>query len=67
MIFINSDSALHAVSERASTALSRRLVNIMGRFRQALPEGLFTKRQKMTPWALGRRGLQRYQKARRRF
>jgi hypothetical protein len=67
VIFINSDSALHAVSERASTALSRRLVNVMGRFRQALPEGLFTKRQKMTPLALGRRALQRYQKATGRF
>lgn len=67
VIFINSDSALHAVSARASTALSRRLVNVMGRFRQALPEGLFTKRQKMTPWALGRRALQRYAKARGRF
>jgi len=67
VILINSDTALHAVSERAPTALSRRLVNIMGRFRRALPEGLFTKRQKMTPYALGRRALQRYQKARRRF
>jgi hypothetical protein len=67
VIFINSSDALHAVSERDSTALSRRLVNVMGRFRQALPEGLFTKPQKMTPRALGRRALQRYQKARGRF
>ncbi len=65
VIFINSDRSLHAVSERASTPLSRRLVNVMGRFRLALPEGLFTKHQKMTPWALGRRALQRYQKSRR--
>lgn len=67
VIFINSDSALHAVSQRAATTLSRRLVNVMGRFRQALPEGLFTKRQKTTPWALGRRAMQRYRKARGRF
>jgi hypothetical protein len=57
VIFINSDSALHAVSRRDPAPSSRRLVNIMGRLRDSLPEGLFEKRQKMTPWALGRRAL----------
>jgi hypothetical protein len=60
VIFINSECALHAVSRRGPALLSRRLVNIMGRFREALPEGLFEKRQKMNPWALGRRALRRY-------
>jgi hypothetical protein len=32
----------------------------MGRFRESIPEGLFEKRQKMNPWALGRRALRRY-------
>jgi hypothetical protein len=57
VILINSESALHAVSRRGPAPSSRRLVNIMGRFREALPEGLFEKRQKMSPWALGRRAL----------
>ena len=60
VIFINSERALHAVSRRGPALSSRRLVNIMGRFREALPEGLFEKRQKMNPWALGRRALRRY-------
>jgi len=67
VVFINSDHALHAVSKRGPAPASRRLVNIMGRFRQALPEGLFVKRQKTTPWALGRRALQRYRIATGRF
>jgi hypothetical protein len=67
VIFINSDHALHAVSKRDPAPASRRLVNIMGRFRQALPEGLFVKRQKTNPWALGRRALQRYRIATGRF
>jgi hypothetical protein len=60
VIFINSEHALHAVSQRGPARASRRLVNIMGRFREALPEGLFKKRQKRNPWALGRRVLRRY-------
>jgi hypothetical protein len=60
VILINSESALHAVSSRGPALSSRRLVNVMGRFREALPEGLFEKRQKMNPWALGRRALRRY-------
>jgi hypothetical protein len=60
VILINSERALHAVSSRGPAASSRRLVNVMGRFREALPEGLFQKHQKMNPWALGRRALQRY-------
>jgi hypothetical protein len=60
VIFINSECALHAVSKRGPALASRRLVNIMGRFRESLPEGLFEKRQKITPWALGRRALRHY-------
>ena len=60
VIFINSECALHAVSKRGPALASRRLVNIMGRFRESLPEGLFEKRQKMNPWALGRRALRHY-------
>ncbi len=60
MIFINSERALHAVSSRGPAHSSRRLVNVMGRFRESIPEGLFAKRQKMNPWALGRRALRRY-------
>jgi hypothetical protein len=67
VIFINSEHALHALSKRGPSPASRRLVNIMGRFRQALPEGLFVKRQKTNPWALGRRALQRYRIATGRF
>jgi hypothetical protein len=63
VIFINSESALHAVSRRGPALSSRRLVNIMGRFRESIPQGLFEKRQKMTPWALGRRALRRYRMA----
>jgi hypothetical protein len=63
VIFINSDSALHAVSGRGPSLSSRRLVNVMGRFRDSIPQGLFEKRQKMTPWALGRRALRRYRMA----
>jgi hypothetical protein len=63
VIFINSERALHAVSSRGPAHSSRRLVNIMGRFRDSLPEGLFKKRQKINPWALGRRALQRYRMA----
>jgi hypothetical protein len=64
VIFINSEHSLHAVSERGPAPVSRRLVNIMGRFRESLPQGLFEKRQKMTPWALGRRAWRRYRLAR---
>jgi hypothetical protein len=63
VIFINSERALHAVSSRGPTHSSRRLVNVMGRFRESIPEGLFEKRQKMNPWALGRRALRRYRMA----
>jgi hypothetical protein len=67
VIFINSATALHAVSARGASLVSRRLVNIMGRVPRSIPEGLFRKRQK-TDWvSLGRRALQRYKIAAGRF
>lgn len=60
VIFINSPLALHAVSARDPSPLSRRLVNIMGRVPHSIPEGLFEKRQKTNWWSLGRRVLQRH-------
>ncbi len=65
VIFINSENSLHAVSARAPSPVSRRLVNIMGRVHRSIPEGLFEKKQKTGPLALGRRALQRYKIARR--
>ena len=44
--FINSESSLHAVSERSITPYSRRLVNIIGEVYRSIPEGLFVKPQK---------------------
>lgn len=44
--FINSDVSLHGVSPRAPSDISRRLVNIMGRVHQSVPEGLFARPQK---------------------
>jgi hypothetical protein len=44
--FVNSEAALHAVTPRAVSPLSRRLVNIVGRVQRSVPEGLFVKRQK---------------------
>jgi hypothetical protein len=60
VLFVNSQSSLHAVSSRDPSTLSRRLVNVMGRVHQSVPEGLFVKPQKSDPWSLGRRALQRY-------
>jgi hypothetical protein len=67
VIFINSASALHAVSARSASLVSRRLVNIMGRMPRSIPEGLFEKRQKRDLLSLGRRALQRYRSASGRF
>jgi hypothetical protein len=58
--FINSENALHAVSERSVSPVSRRLVNLMGRVHHSIPEGLFQKQQKRGPGALARRLLHRY-------
>jgi hypothetical protein len=58
VIFINSAAALHAVSARSPSLVSRRLVNIMGRVPRSVPEGLFEKRQKRDLLSLGRRALQ---------
>jgi hypothetical protein len=58
--FINSENALHAVSERSVSPVSRRLVNLMGRVHRSVPEGLFQKRQKRGPGPLARRLLHRY-------
>lgn len=44
--FINSDTSLHGVSPRAPSNISRRLVNIVGRVHQSIPEGLFIRPQK---------------------
>ena len=44
--FINSESSLHAVSERSVTPYSRRLVNIIGDVYLSIPGGLFVKHQK---------------------
>lgn len=43
--FINSEAALHAISDRSVTPYSRRLVNTIGEVYRALPEGLFVKKQ----------------------
>ncbi len=60
VIFINSATALHAVSARSASLVSRRLANIMGRVPRSIPEGLFEKKQKKDLLSLGRRALQRY-------
>ena len=65
--FINSDHSLHAVSKRSPSIVSRRLVNIMGRVRDSVPDGLFVKRQKKDLVSLGRRALQRYRIAMNQF
>lgn len=67
VIFINSTRALHAVSARDPSPVSRRLVNIMGRVPHSIPEGLFEKRQKTGWWSRGRRMLQRHRIAIGRF
>ncbi|HEY2679210.1 MAG TPA: hypothetical protein VGI65_19750 [Steroidobacteraceae bacterium] len=67
VIFINSANALHAVSPRSPSVVSRRLVNIMGRVPHSIPEGLFEKRQKKDWWSRGRRALQGYRIAAGRF
>jgi hypothetical protein len=67
VIFINSATALHAVSARDPSVVSRRLVNIMGRVHRSIPEGLFKKRQKTDWLSRGRRALQRYRIAAGRF
>ena len=67
VIFINSATALHAVSARSPSLVSRRLVNIMGRVPRSIPEGLFQKRQKTDLLSAGRRALQRYRIAAGRF
>jgi hypothetical protein len=67
VVFINSANALHAVSARGPSLVSRRLVNIMGRIPRSIPEGLFTKRQKSGWLALGRRALLQYRTAAGRF
>jgi hypothetical protein len=67
VIFINSAAALHAVSARSASLVSRRLVNIMGRVPRSIPEGLFEKRQKRDLLSLGRRALHRYRIASGRF
>ena len=60
VIFLNTANALHAVSARSPSLVSRRLVNIMGRVPRSIPEGLFEKRQRTDWLSLGRRALQRY-------
>lgn len=67
VIFINTPDALHAVSARSPSLVSRRLVNIMGRVPRSISEGLFEKRQKTGWLSLGRRALQRYRIAAGRF
>jgi len=67
VIFINSAAALHAVSARSASVVSRRLVNIMGRVPRSVPEGLFVKQQKSDWLSRGRRALQRYRVAVGRF
>jgi hypothetical protein len=67
VIFVNSVTALHAVSARRPSLVSRRLVNIMGRFPRSITEGLFEKQQKPGLLSLGRRALQRYKIAAGRF
>jgi hypothetical protein len=67
VIFINSTTALHAVTARDPSPVSRRLVNIMGRVPHSIPEGLFEKKQKTGWWTRGRRMLQRHRVAIGRF
>jgi hypothetical protein len=67
VIFINTESSLHAVSARGPSLSSRRLVNIMGRVHRSIPEGLFQKRQKSDLRSLGRRALHRCKIATHRF
>lgn len=67
VILINTANALHAVSARSPSLVSRRLVNIMGRVPRSIPEGLFEKRQKTDWLSLGRRALRRYRIAAGRF
>jgi hypothetical protein len=67
VIFVNTANALHAVSARNPSLVSRRLVNIMGRVPHSIPEGLFEKRQKTGWFSLGRRALQRCRIAAGRF
>jgi hypothetical protein len=67
VIFINTVNALHAVSARSPSLVSRRLVNIMGRVPRSVPEGLFEKRQKTDLMSLGRRALRRCRIAAGRF
>src|SRR5262245_1896497 len=55
VIFINSAVSLHAVTPRHRTSLSRRLVNIVGRVRRSVPEGLFERPQKTGLKALAAR------------
>jgi len=50
--FINSEDSLHAVSARAVTPHSRRLVNLLGEVYRSVPCGLFVKRQKDVPPSL---------------
>jgi hypothetical protein len=58
--FVNSENALHAVSARSVSPVSRRLVNLMGRVHRSIPEGLFVKQQKRGLGAIARRMLHRY-------
>ncbi len=67
VIFVNSATALHAVTARSASVVSRRLVNIMGRVPRSIPEGLFEKRQKGGLLSFGRRAIQRYKIAAGRF
>jgi hypothetical protein len=67
VIFLNTANSLHAVSARAPSLVSRRLVNVMGRVPRSIPEGLFEKRQKTDWWSRGRRALQRHRIAAGRF
>jgi hypothetical protein len=67
VIFVNSATALHAVTARNPSLVSRRLVNIMGRVPRSIPEGLFEKRQRTDLLSLGRRALQHYRIAAGRF
>lgn len=67
VIFINSPEALHAVTPRSPSQVSRRLVNIMGRMPNSIPEGLFQKRQRSGVTSLGLRAMQRIRIAAGRF
>jgi hypothetical protein len=68
VIFINSAVSLHAVTPREPTALSRRLVNIVGRVHRSIPEGLFDRPQKKGLKALaGRWAIKTYGRFSRRY